>query len=448
MELKVYGNYQEYKKALDRQMTEAAEGFVKLGYLFRMARDTDILKESGYGNVNEFAKAEYNLDKTVVSRFISINERFSEDGNPECLKEQYRGIGYAKLAIMLQLPEEINEEITPLYSKTEIQAIKCEVDEEKSVTDIEILMEGEKAEQEVLDSNLKKTIHQMGEDEPELYVQLHRAVMAAGVEALQDVLAPDGEKIYIVRLRGIGRKMLSLKTTENTVVLVDIRSNEKETYTWIELYECIKSIMDNAAEPEKSWEGMYRQTFPRKEKNAPVQQKEKALAPRKEKKVQVAKKQEVKKKEEKNNEPEEEKEESSAEIAGEPKGKDNCSEQREKSDHSGEPTGSSASDREEQSGFCTAEPGEQEKAGSAGTDEAVTEAEWELREQAEELAEAARMVFYGWAGQELPMEELLMAERNTKNLLEVINKLIRLKTEKKQLAGQMSIENMLGDSES
>ena len=97
-------SYTQYKSELDKQLKETAEGFVRIGYLLKLARDTDILSGSGYANVNEFAKAEYNLDKSMVSRFIHINDKFAEGGCSQQLKEQYRGFGYTKLAIMLQLP--------------------------------------------------------------------------------------------------------------------------------------------------------------------------------------------------------------------------------------------------------------------------------------------------------------------------------------------------------
>lgn len=71
-----------------------------------MARDTRILAESGYQNVVEFAKAEYGDDKTQVSRFMNINDKFSEGGYAPELKAEYQGFGYAKLSIMLSLPDE------------------------------------------------------------------------------------------------------------------------------------------------------------------------------------------------------------------------------------------------------------------------------------------------------------------------------------------------------
>ena len=57
-ELEELKSYSEYKAALDKQMLESAEGFVRIGYLLKLAKDTDILRDSQYSNVLEFAKAE------------------------------------------------------------------------------------------------------------------------------------------------------------------------------------------------------------------------------------------------------------------------------------------------------------------------------------------------------------------------------------------------------
>ena len=116
MELVQYQDYEEYKKAMNTVLNRTVEDFVMTGYLLKQGRDTDILKNSGYNNVNEFAWAEYKLEATQVSRYIRINDRFSEGGYSPRLQENYKGFGYAKLALMLTLPESVAEELTPAYS--------------------------------------------------------------------------------------------------------------------------------------------------------------------------------------------------------------------------------------------------------------------------------------------------------------------------------------------
>lgn len=292
-------NYAEYKEALDKQLKETAEGFVRIGYLLKLARDTDILVGSGYDNVIDFAKSEYGLDRSMVSRFIHINDRFAENGNSQQLKEQYRGFGYAKLAIMLQLPDEINEELSADYSKSEIQAIKDEIDEEKNVTDIEMLIEGEKEEQKKL-TNLEKTLWQLCFDEPGLYVNLHQCFRKEVIvqDEVKDLLAPSGEKMYSVRIPGIGRKMLSLKNKENQVAVIDLRSGVKEYYEWNEVIGYLSEyLMDKEAESaEKSWSCVYNMPYPEKKQIAPVQQDK--PVPRKESKVSKSKTEKPKKVEE------------------------------------------------------------------------------------------------------------------------------------------------------
>ena len=140
--------------------------------MLKQARDTDVL-EGHYSNLQEFAQAEFGLDKSQVSRFIHINDRFSENGNSDKLMDHYMGFGYAKLTLMLQLPDSINEEITPSNTKTEIQTIKEELDEEKAVSDLEVMMEPVPEAIKKENEQLMKVVIALGESEPELYAAVH-----------------------------------------------------------------------------------------------------------------------------------------------------------------------------------------------------------------------------------------------------------------------------------
>lgn len=275
--------YEEYKKELDGELQRTAEGFVRIGYLLKVARDTNVLAESGYKSVAEFAEEEYNLNKTQVSRFISINDKFSEGGYSDHLLPNYQGYGYAKLTIMLQLPDAINEELTPSYSKAEIQALKDEIDEERKVTDIERVLEGKEEEQVLL-----QTIRQLGEDDPKLYIEISESKEITE-EVLKELMAPAGDKIYSVRVKGIGRMMLSISEVTNRIKLINSRSGEKESYTWDELAAVWMNVGIHRAESGiECWE----QTYERKCPVAPVQQEK--PTPKKETKVVKAPKKEVK----------------------------------------------------------------------------------------------------------------------------------------------------------
>ena len=283
-QIRPYQTYSQYKEELDRELSKTAEGFVRIGYLLKVARDTDILHESGYATVTEFAQKEYGIDKTQVSRFIHINDRFSEGGYSDHLMQQYQGFGYAKLTLMLQLPDAVNESLSPGYSKTEIKAIKDEVDEERKITDIEVLME--QTDAAVDEDMIHKLIRQLGGDEPDMYVQMHKIFADDNwtIEDVKEAMAPQGETTYSVRIPGTGRIMLMLNTESEEVQAVNIRTGEKESYGWGQLPTAWQAILDVTKDAEENWSRIYCKEFP---KVAPVQQEE----PKKESKVKKAPKQ-------------------------------------------------------------------------------------------------------------------------------------------------------------
>ncbi len=290
-----YRSYQEYKQELDTELKKTAEGFVRIGYLLKVARDTSILAESQYDNVVDFARAEYGIDKTQVSRFIHINDKFSQGGYAPELKEEYQGFGYAKLSIMLSLPDSVNEELTPDFSKAEVQQVKDEVDEEKKTTDIEVMLEEKDSVQQSFDTNLEKAVYQLGKDAPEVYKRLWESAVKNGESGKRFIenLIPDEKAMYIVRIPGAGRCMLSMKAEEDTVKLINIRdSSANETYTKQELEDALKKMLPEADTWGNAWENLYSEKLPA-EKNAAVAPVQPKAAPRKESKVIVPKKPEM-----------------------------------------------------------------------------------------------------------------------------------------------------------
>lgn len=267
-----YKNYRDYKAAVDEELKRSAEGFVRIGYLLKVARDTDILMKSGYKSVNDFAQAEYGLDKSKVSRFIRVNDEFSEGGYSDRLQEKFQRFGYTKLSIMLMLPAAVNEELTEGFSKTDIMAVKEEVEAEQQISDIEVWME-EKDKRQQSYGIFTKVLHQLGKDNPELYLGLFDAVENTVYEGnskdvvkkIIDILAPAGEVLHSVRIAGEGRKLLSIKGESMDPTVIDIRSGEKECCSWDELIQSMESLCV-ALDAKKSWMELYDEDFPEEQK--------------------------------------------------------------------------------------------------------------------------------------------------------------------------------------
>lgn len=292
--------YQEYKQELDAVLTRTAEDFVQIGYLLKVARDTNILAESGYATVTDFAKAEYGIDKTQVSRFISINDRFSEDGYSDHLLTSYKGFGYAKLTLMLQIPDEINEVLPPTLSKAEIQDIKDEVDAESKVTDIEV--EIEKAEAAAVTdkpilppegSPLKRNLWQLGKEQEELFRKLWEICNKGQYPhsaSIMDALIPQGDAVYTVRIPGERRTQIIINSDGATVI--NLKTLERSKYIPEDICHEVEELLNGGSSPEEQYKMLYCENMTLEEPEvAPVQPDEtpKEKKPEKRKESRVTK---------------------------------------------------------------------------------------------------------------------------------------------------------------
>lgn len=263
-------SYNDFKAELDHEMHRAAQGFVRIGYLLRKARDTDILIDSPYKNVLEFAEKEYGLDKSQTSRFIAINERFGDPDDPEQLAEQYRPFGVKKLNMMLMLPDSLNEELTDDYTSAEIAEIKAEVTEEQKITPLEVMAE----EQDHTDlSMLARVLYKIGEDDPGLMMELmgtdYLGYMTDGMrqERLLEILAPAGKKMYMARVQGVGR--MALVINGRRITITNVREDTKEEHTPEDIEESLGELYRRSwtseAIPETArqmWELIYQREVP------------------------------------------------------------------------------------------------------------------------------------------------------------------------------------------
>lgn len=286
-------DYTQYKQELRTELEKTSEGFVRIGYLLKVARDTDILVGSGYKDYLDFANGEFGLDKSMVSRFIRINDRFSEEGNSDRLLEQYKGFGYAKLAIMLRIPEVITEELTPEYTKSEIQAIKNEIDEERGKSEVEHLEENfEQIMNPPTDSLLVRVLKAIGEDNAALFCKIWN-FFSENVEwgGLKDIFKPIDQQTYVTRVAGEGKIILIVK--DEGAALTIARSEQKTNHSWNEINSAWAEIMpvSNGQEGHSFTEAKdaYEFTY-----GKPIEEEKPEVAPVQPKRVEVPKKAEKK----------------------------------------------------------------------------------------------------------------------------------------------------------
>lgn len=300
-EVLAFAGYKDFEAAADRTANKIKEGFMEMGYILKMARDTDILQDSEYTDYQDFAKRRYQLDPGTVSRYIRIVQNFSVDGNSHVLKDQYKDFGFAKLTIMLSIPDAINEALPPTLSKTEIQTIKDEVDAESQVSDIEV--EIEKAEAAAVTDKpmlppegtpLQRNLWQLGKEQEELFRKLCKAceLPFPDYEEIMDILILQGDAVYTVRIPGERRTQIIVNSMGATVI--NMKTLESYKYDKEELCNTVINLIQHGCDkPEEAYRKLYgmEMSGATTEKNtevAPVQQDQKKET-RKESKVIKAK---------------------------------------------------------------------------------------------------------------------------------------------------------------
>lgn len=245
--------FQAFQEAMDREIREASEGFVRIGYLLKVARDTEILHESGFKSVTEFASSRYGLTPDIVSRYMAINDRFSEGGYSDHLKEQYQPYGVTKLAEMLTLSDEVIEAIPAEATRQEIREIKAEIAEEMQKTDLEVMMEEPEIKLETL---AQQVLYQYFDKMPERYPKVFTAAYQPDAEeALLEALAPTGTGMAMVRVEGKGKLMFSIDGRE--ISIVNVRSQIRTEYTPKELLLEVRALCPIDKTPEQAWQSLY-----------------------------------------------------------------------------------------------------------------------------------------------------------------------------------------------
>lgn len=117
-------NYQEAKEIIREKLKSMSRTFIAAGFYLRLIRDTEGYKEDGYKDIWEFAEDQYGIKRSTTSRWMAMNEKFSDGGNSPFLAEEFSGFGKSQLQEMLYLDDKQIEEATPQMTVKEIRELR------------------------------------------------------------------------------------------------------------------------------------------------------------------------------------------------------------------------------------------------------------------------------------------------------------------------------------
>jgi len=290
-----FSNYQNFNQQMLEAMKTTADNFVRIGYLLKTARDTNVLEGSGYSGMGEYAEAEYGLHPDQTSRFISICEKY---GNGEDhLTEDYSGYGYAKLSEMLTLPTIVARQIPKEATREEIRDLKNEIQEEKKMSDIEVLCD--KKDEDPLEAFLMEYFRGNPQDLRRAFPIAKEAHDDTDLRSIPDdvlaMLAPAGVGIIVARTSE-GRAMISFNGIAALPKWVSLRTNGAKDLEWSEINGYVLTMFAPFETPEAYWEFAYHEEMPEEngsekaetEKPSTQHQPSCEAKPKKEKTIKIA----------------------------------------------------------------------------------------------------------------------------------------------------------------
>lgn len=244
------------KEKLRLELQNVTQSFVRIGYALRKIDDEKMYETDGCKSIAEFAKKEYGLEASTVSRFMAINREFSEGGYSERLREEYIGYGQSKLSEMLQLPEKDRELITPQMQRADIRELK---DFNRS--------DPENGEADDIRSLIEAYFHDNKKDLNDLYGMAENNHVDDGhivnmdIRAAIELLNPSGTKVY-------RKGMYMLFMYEENVKIKKFTENAI-THTWGDFLTAVDEIFGPAAAGYHTWERYFGEET--KEEIAPAQ---------------------------------------------------------------------------------------------------------------------------------------------------------------------------------
>ena len=210
----------EMKQSLERELSNLKTGFIRVGYVLRKIDDSKGYEQDGYKSVAEFAKAEYGLSASTVSRFMQINKKFSLNGYSERLDPKYIGFRQSIMGEMLGLPDQDLDLVTPETSRQDVRELKQfnKQEPEKGIAD-----------------DLRDLIESYFRENKE---ELNELYNAPGTPT-QEILNPSGNKVY--------RKGMYMMFFYTDNVKTKKFGGATDAYNWEEFRELIDSVFSSSA---------------------------------------------------------------------------------------------------------------------------------------------------------------------------------------------------------
>lgn len=182
--------YIQSKNDIKNNLGGIVKSFVRIGWQLTRIDRSGAYKNDGYSSIAEFAAAEYGMNRTGVSRFMTVYETYSADWDTPELKEQYREFKFSQLTELLQVQEADRQMFTPEVKREDIREFQRF--EKENESDPARLLDWKDAKSP--EEKLKATIQEFCRENKEIINAVYSSIMEP--KDLAEMISPSGSRRY------------------------------------------------------------------------------------------------------------------------------------------------------------------------------------------------------------------------------------------------------------
>jgi hypothetical protein len=240
-------DYIQSKNEIKQELGGIVKSFVRIGWQLTRINKSEAYKHDGYSTIAEFAKAEYGMNPSGVSRFMKVYEKYSVPGDTPELQEQYREFKFNNLVEMLQLPEEDQQIFRPEDKREDIRELK-DFNKENESNPMNLL--DWKSAQSTEDK-LHATIQEFFREKTGILNALYssEAYQSGNIKEMAQIINPGDSMSY--------RKGTVFLMFHQEDITVKIFNGEMRNISWDQFFTYTQEIFAEAAAGAKTYENYF-----------------------------------------------------------------------------------------------------------------------------------------------------------------------------------------------
>ena len=240
-------DYIQSKNEIKQELGGMVKSFVRIGWQLTRIDKSQAFKHDGYNTISEFARTEYGMNPSGVSRFMKVYEKYSIPGDTPELKEQYREFKFNNLVEMLQLPEEDQQIFHPEDKREDIRELK-DFNKENESNPMNLL--DWKSAQSTEDK-LHATIQEFFREKKGILNTLYssEAYQSGNIKEMAQIINPGDSMSY--------RKGTVFLMFHQEDITVKIFNGEMRDISWDQFFTYTQEIFAEAAAGAKTYENYF-----------------------------------------------------------------------------------------------------------------------------------------------------------------------------------------------